>query len=114
MEKSLRIAILIICSLISTTALSQSPVNIVYPIHNGSYPVTGPTGAGSAYVTASFGTTCSGGSYTVKWGFDGASVGGGTFYDEMSAQFTHKLASGWHRFWVQSDCGRDIVKFFVH
>ncbi len=83
-------------------------VNIVYPIHGATYPITdpGPGGLGSAYFAASFSVTCDGDN-AVKWGFDGSpSLGGAEFYDEVSVQFVHKLPGGTHIFRVTSDCGR--------
>ncbi len=84
-------------------------VNIVYPIHGGTYPITdpGPGGLKSAYFAASFSVKCRGGGHTVKWGFDGsASLGGASFYDEVSVQFVHKLPGGTHLFWAYADCGK--------
>ncbi len=50
---------------------------------------------------------CRGGSHQVKWGFDGsASLGGASFYDEVSVQFVHKLPGGTHLFWAYADCGK--------
>ena len=94
--------------------MSQYPVNIVYPIDGGSYPITDPDcKVKSAYFTASFGTTCAGGPHSVKWGFDGNSIGGAEFYDQLSAQFTWKLPAGTHTFHVVSDCGEAKVKFEI-
>ena len=90
----------------------QADVNIVYPIDGGSYPVGG-TGAKSAYVTYSFGTTCSGGPRMVEWGFDGDTIGKAEFYDQISAQGVWKLPGGSHVFWVRSSCGENQVKFKV-
>lgn len=92
---------------------AQVPVNIVYPINGGSYPIPGGGVGGSGYFTSSFGTTCPGGQHGVKWGFNSTTVGSGTFYDEMSVQFTHKLPSGTHKFWVVSSCGNDSVYFTI-
>jgi hypothetical protein len=96
-------------------AHAQAPVNIVYPIDGGSYPITNPAPGAllSAYFTSSFSVTCAGGPWTVKWGFDATSVGGATFYDQLSAQFVHKLPGGWHTFWVTSDCGDSRVRFYI-
>jgi hypothetical protein len=94
----------------------QVPVNIVYPIDGASYPIVDiapPGTVASAYFTASFSTTCSGGAYSVEWGFDGSTIGKGTFYDQMSVQFVHKLPAGKHEFWVASDCGKNAVKFKI-
>ncbi len=94
-------------------------VNIVYPIHGASYPITGPAPGqlNSAYITASFSVKCGGGSHTVKWGFDGsASLGSARFYDQTSVQFVHKLPGGTHAFRVDSDCGKaktGAVKFRI-
>ncbi len=94
-------------------------VNIVYPIHRGTYPITdpGPGGLKSAYFASSFSVKCAGGPHQVKWGFDGsASLGGAAFYDEISVQFVHKLPGGTHVFRVTSECGnipRGEVKFRI-
>ena len=94
--------------------MSQIPVNIVYPIDGGSYPIIDPNfQLKSAYFTASFGTTCKGGPHSVKWGFDGNSIAGAEFYDQFSAQFTWKLPAGSHTFHVVSDCGKAEVKFEI-
>ena len=94
--------------------MSQIPVNIVYPIDGGSYPIVDPDcRVKSAYFTASFGTTCAGGPHSVKWGFDGNSIAGAEFYDQFSAQFTWKLPAGTHTFHVVSDCGKGEVKFEI-
>ncbi len=94
-------------------------VNIVYPIHGATYPITdpGPGGLKSAYFASSFSVTCGGGPRQVKWGFDGsASLGAASFYDEVSVQFVHKLPGGTHVFYVISECGkvpRGEVKFRI-
>jgi len=94
-------------------------VNIVYPIHGTTYPITdpGPGKLNSAYFAASFSVSCGGGSHTVKWGFAGSGgLGAATFYDETSVQFVHKLPGGTHTFVVESDCGnvrRGAVKFSI-
>ena len=94
--------------------MSQSPVNIVYPIDGGNYPITDPDcKVQSAYLTASFGTTCAGGPHDVKWGFDNTGLGSAQFYDQFSAQFTWKLPAGSHTFWVASSCGDAKVGFTV-
>ena len=94
--------------------MGQHTVNIVYPIDGEKFPKTDPApGFKSAYFTASFSVTCSGGSHSVKWGFDGRSLGRASFYDEFSAQFTWKLPKGNHTFWVQSDCGENKVQFVI-
>jgi hypothetical protein len=95
--------------------MGQHPVNIVYPVNGATYPIVDPhpPGVKSAYVTASFGTTCPGGPATVEWGFDRSTLGTAKFYDEFSAQFTWKLAAGTHVFWVKSKCGENRVKFKV-
>lgn len=73
-------------------AMSQLPVNIVYPIDGGGYPIVDPDcKVKSASFTASFGVPCAGGPRSVKWGFDGTSLGSAKFYDQFSAQFTWKL-----------------------
>lgn len=104
------------------TAQAQTQVNgvnIVYPIHGATYPITdpGPGKLRSAYFTSSFSVTCGGGQHTVKWGFDGATnVGSETFYDQTSVQFVHKLPGGTHSFDVVADCGqvrRGGVKFNI-
>jgi hypothetical protein len=94
--------------------MSQSPVNIVYPINGATYPISDPQcKVKSAYFTASFSTTCPGGPFDVKWGFDATAIGGAKFYDQFSAQFTWKLPAGAHTFWVESHCGKADVKFQI-
>jgi hypothetical protein len=94
--------------------MSQSPVNIVYPIDGASYPIIDPDcKVKSAYFTASFGATCAGGPRNVKWGVDTSSLGSAKFYDQFSAQFTWKLPAGTHTFWVESACGNAKVKFTI-
>lgn len=115
MKKLHVLAVLAVLVALSGVAHAQAPVNIVYPISGESYPITDPApGAlNSAYFTSSFSVTCGGGPHTVKWGFDGTSVGSGTFYDMFSAQFVHKLPGGWHTFTVSSDCGNSTVRFYI-
>ncbi len=94
----------------------QVKVNIVYPIDGASYPITDPPPGllKSAYFTASFSVTCTGGAHTVQWGFDGSpALGGSAFYDQTSVQFVHKLPGGSHVVWVKSDCGENRVKFAI-
>ncbi len=86
-------------------AVVNAPVNIAYPIMLNSY---------DNYITVAFSVTCPGGQNTVKFGFDGTSIGFSTYYDNFNAQFLHKLGSGWHTFDVSTDCGFDQVKFFVN
>ena len=95
--------------------MGQHPVNIVYPIDGETYPKMDPlpAGAKSAYIAFSFGTTCTGGPRTVKWGVDATSLGSAKFYDEFSAQFVWKLPKGDHTFWVESACGKNAVKFKI-
>ena len=92
-------------------------VNIVYPISGETYPKRDPMSpAVSGYFTSSFGVTCGGGPRSVKWGFDSSSVplGKASFYDEISVQFTHKLPSGTHVFWVDAGgCGKSRVRFRI-
>ena len=87
------------------------PVNIVYPIKGGSYPVSG--GSGGAYVTFSFGITCQGGVHMAEWGVDNNTHGKAEFYDMYSAQYVMKLPAGTHVFWVRASCGQDKVQFQV-
>lgn len=94
--------------------MSQSPVNIVYPINGATYPISDPDcKVKSAYFTASFSTTCAGGPHDVTWGFDSTTLGNAKFYDQYSAQFTWKLPAGTHTFWVKSSCGHGEVKFNI-
>jgi len=94
--------------------MSQSPVNIVYPIDGASYPIVdADCKVKSAYFTASFGVTCGGGPRSVKWGVNSTSLGSAKFYDQFSAQFTWKLPAGAHTFWVESSCGSAKVKFKI-
>jgi hypothetical protein len=88
----------------TAASAANAPVNIVYPINNGSY---------QNYFTSSFGATCSGGQHTAEWGFDNTTVGTGTYYDQISVQFSHKLPTGSHVFWVKTSCGVDRVVFNV-
>lgn len=88
----------------SVASAANAPANIVYPIDGGTY---------QNYFTSSFGATCPGGQYTAYWGFDSSTVGNGTYYDQISVQFSHKLPSGSHTFWVKTSCGYDVVKFKV-
>jgi hypothetical protein len=96
-------------------AFAVTPVNIVYPIHGATYPITDPAPGAldSMYFTSSFSLTCGGGQHSVEWGFDTTTVGSATFYDMFSAQFVHKLPGGDHKFWVTSNCGNDVVKFRI-
>lgn len=97
-------------------AHAQAPVNIVYPINGGTYPITGPAVGplNSAYFTSSFSVTCDGGPHSVQWGFDGnPALGSSVFYDQTSVQFVYKLGGGGHLFWVNSDCGTSRVKFNI-
>jgi hypothetical protein len=107
-------ALLALC-LAAAPTFAQAPVNIVYPIDGGVYPIMDPAPGPlfSAYFTSSFSVTCQGGQHTVKWGFDSTTVGSATFYDQFSAQFVHKLPGGHHTFWVSSDCGDSRVKFDI-
>jgi hypothetical protein len=96
-------------------AQAQAPVNIVYPINGGVYPITNPAPGPllSAYFTSSFSVTCPGGPWAVRWGFDSTTVGSANFYDQFTSQFVHKLPGGTHVFWVVSDCGDERVKFDI-
>lgn len=115
MKKLAFAAVALAFCLAAAPAFAQAPVNIVYPIHGGVYPITNPAPGPllSAYFTSSFSVTCSGGPYNVKWGFDVTTVGTATFYDQYSTQFVHKLPGGNHLFWVISDCGDSRVKFDI-
>ncbi|HEX5127442.1 MAG TPA: hypothetical protein VFW00_11930 [Rhodocyclaceae bacterium] len=88
----------------SVASAANAPVNIVYPINGNAY---------NNYFTSSFGATCPGGPWTAVWGFDSTTIGSGTYYDQISVQFSHKLPSGGHSFWVKTSCGSDVVKFNV-
>lgn len=108
MKKSLSLAAAValsLCLASVASAVVNAPVNIAYPIDNSS---------NDNYVKFAFSVTCPGGQNTVKWGFDGTSIGGATYYDNFNAQFLHKLPNGWHKFHVATDCGDDVVKFFVN
>ena len=94
--------------------MSQSPVNIVYPIHGRNYPIIDPAcKIQSAYFTASFGATCEGGPHEVKWGVDSIELGRAQYYDEFSAQFTWKLPAGKHTFFAATQCGDAQVDFTI-
>lgn len=88
-------------------AVVNAPVNIAYPIANS---------ANDNYFKVSFNVTCPGGQNTVKWSFDGTTipVGASTYYDNFNAQFLHKLPTGWHSFFVMTDCGQERVVFYVN
>ena len=102
----------VVLFILANSAIAQVPVNIIYPTNGGSYPVGGGLPTGDAeYINASFSVTCQGGEYDVKWGFNGATVGSGRFYDQIIVQQTYKLPAGKNTFFVRSDCGEDIVKF---
>ena len=89
-------------------------VNIVYPIDGATYPITDPDcRVKSAYFTASFSATCSGGPHKVNWTFDQNTLGEASFYDQFSGQFTFKLPLGKHVFYVSSDCGKAKVSFNI-
>ncbi len=117
--------ILVVAAVVGLAGAAQAQtgqvdgVNIVYPIHGATYPITdpGPGGLKSAYFASSFSVKCRGGGHTVKWGSDGsASLGGTSFYDEVSVQFVHKLPGGDHSFRVTAECGktpRGGVKFRI-
>jgi hypothetical protein len=115
MKKLYVLAFVAVLFALAGAAQAQAPVNIVYPINGGTYPITNPAPGAlfSAYFTSSFSVTCQGGPHSVKWGFDGTAVGSATFYDQFSAQFVHKLPGGTHIFWVVSDCGDERVKFNI-
>ena len=96
-------------------AMAQN-VTIVYPIAGQSYPITDPAPGAlqSAYIGASFSVTCSGGPHSVKWGFDGTSLGTAEFYDQISEQQVWKLPGGGHVFYVDAGrCGAKEIKFSV-
>ena len=100
-------------SALCSQAWAQAPVNIVYPIHGGSYPVGGSTGAGAAYFTFSFSATCPGGANNVTWGVDGITLGKARFYDQYTGQGVWKSPTGVHKFWVNASCGSQGVKFNI-
>jgi hypothetical protein len=94
--------------------MGQHAVNIVYPIQGEKFPKIDPAcKIKSAYFTASFSVTCSGGPHKVAWGFDGKTLGKASFYDQFSAQFTWKLPAGSHTFHVESDCGANKIAFDI-
>ena len=85
-------------------------VNIVYPIHGSTYPITdpGPGGLKSAYFASSFSVKCRGGPGTVEWGFNAsAALGSARFYDQTSVQCVYKLRGGKRAFKVNSTCGQN-------
>jgi len=108
------LAIVISCSAFFVQ-MAAANVNIIYPIHGGSYPVGGgmPTG-GAEYINLSFSVTCAGGSHSVKWGVNNTSLGGSSFYDQLILQQTFKLPAGSNVFWVDAgNCGADKIRLFV-
>ncbi|MEM1206835.1 MAG: hypothetical protein AAGN66_26610 [Acidobacteriota bacterium] len=98
------LAVALLSITFATHAVVNAPVNIVYPISLQSY---------ENYFEVSFSTTCPGGQWTAEWFLDGTLLGQGTYYDQLSAQFSHKATSGWHVFQVDTSCGSDAVRFFV-
>lgn len=117
MKKLSGVSLVVLVALfaLASSASAQAPVNIVYPIHGETYPITDPAPGAlhSHYFTSSFSVTCQG-DHSVEWGFDaGPAVGTATFYDMFSAQFVHKLPGGTHTFWVRSNCGDSRVKFNI-
>jgi len=114
MKKIYLSACVLLAVSVLNTVSAQVPVNIIYPINGGTYPVGGglPTG-GAEYINASFSVTCQGGAHTVVWGFNGTQVGSEGFYDQVIVQQTYKLPAGANSFFVKSDCGSDLVRFKV-
>ena len=98
------LALAVLSLTVTTYAVQNAPVNIVYPIHLQSY---------EDYFEASFSTTCPGGSHVLEWYIDGTLIGQGEFYDQMSVQLSQKAGTGWHTLEVRSPCGADGVRFFV-
>ena len=94
--------ILVVAAVVGLAGAAQAAgqvdgVNIVYPIHGSTYPITdpGPGGLKSAYFASSFSVKCRGGPGTVEWGFNAsAALGSARFYDQTSMQFVHKLPGG--------------------
>jgi hypothetical protein len=103
--------------------MANTPVNIVYPIESGTYPITDPAASklNSAYISLSFSATRGGGPYIVCWTVDGDQLGEAKFYDEISVQQVWKLPGGKHRFDVEMRqpgtagmvLGSDQVTFIV-
>ena len=83
--------------------MANAPVNIVYPIQGGTYPITDPaaTSLSSAYIALSFSATRGGGPYIACWTVDDDNLGEARFYDEVSVQQVWKLPGGKHRFYVE-------------
>ena len=85
-------------------------VNIVYPIHNFTYPRTdpGPGGLSSAFITASFSVSCGDKAGNVEWAFDSTgTLGSMKFIEQTSVQFVYKLQGGPHSLTVSSSCGQN-------
>ncbi|MCI5221126.1 MAG: hypothetical protein D3924_00225 [Candidatus Electrothrix sp. AR4] len=83
--------------------MHQASITIVYPIEGGAYPIIESDSlASAACFTASFSITSAGGPHKVKWGFDGMAIGGATFFDQFSNQFTWNLPAGEHVFHIAS------------
>jgi hypothetical protein len=95
--------------------MNKSSIKIVYPAEGGTYPIAESDSlVTAAYITVSFSITAAGGPCKVKWGFDSVSIGGTTFYDQFSAQFTWNLSAGEHTVHVASDDGSKAgVRFEV-
>ncbi len=83
--------------------MANAPVNIVYPIDGGTYPITNPAASSlkSAYISLSFSATRSGGPYIVSWTVNDDELGEAKFYDQISVQQVWKLPGGKHRFYVE-------------
>jgi hypothetical protein len=99
---------------LTTGALAQTAVNIVYPIDGEQYPI-GPDNPNQSaiYQAFSFSATCSGGGHHVEWYLDGNMMGQIDFYDEVSVQQVDKIDIGKRAFDVKADCGDSSVSFAV-
>jgi membrane carboxypeptidase/penicillin-binding protein PbpC len=95
--------------------MNKVVIRIVYPIEGESYPIVKSDSlVSSAHFTASFSITAAGGPHKIKWGFDGTPIGGATFFDQFSAQFTWELPAGEHNFHVLCCKGnRESVNFVI-
>ena len=104
----------LLASVLSTAALAQSGVAIVYPFDGEDYPV-GPSNPtqDAYYQPFSFSAVCPGGQHSVKWSIDGNPVGETDFYDQVTVQQVNKVDIGWHAFEVNAGCGSAAVKFHV-
>ncbi len=114
MKRSLSLALA--AALIGAPSASYAQgalVEIVSPIDGESYPRTGTTNAGAAFVPFSIATRCPSSDYTFKWGVDGDTLGSAAFYDQGTIQFSMKVPVGSHEVWGSTNCADGQAAFEV-